>query len=832
MAGYTDNNAVQATEHASAALSDWGGKLRFDRSFYAKLILSERAVKEYYADIATACLKYEKVRASMGWSGVSFTAGRTRIAFIAFRGKTLCLYLALDPAASGESRYKARDVGGLKTHAKTPAMFRVKSEGAKRYALSRVDEAAERAGLSLCDTAPAPVQAKDFPPDTFQNLIARGLVRVIRGAGTAEKTLKPSNAAGKKEEVCGDAYTDTVSSADALLARHRIYDDISRALSEGEGHVELSERRMLRAVDEIWVRAVEDCVPSLDRLIRNPNHFIAETEEVLPIEMTRKITGRSIAHLSRHADYLSPDGNGEITPTKMLNIFRDDSLLTYENKFLNTLLNRLYTFVNKRYTVAMERGVDERLQSLVFENSFTDGDGKGTVRLEVTYSERCNETDEKGTFRWSGIRGRVERLNDIVTGYMQSAFVRTMDKNFIRPPVMRTNAIMKNKYFRECLALWEFIESYEDAGYGITVEEKTKDVSSDYVRELYFGAVTQYFLFRHALDEGYGESEGELRHVRPQYAAENVRLSEEFAEVFADRNEDIVPGSEDVSAALLTALLADEILAGCDADGFSRTFHARLRLADDELKTNFAALSNELLRYGRVKMRHSNHYATYSVGRQVLLRIGIGGKTLKLYFALPPGSLPDKYHAADVSGISRYEATPTMVRVRHKRSVRYALEIIATLADTYALVPADKPRKTVSAADYASVPVADMIAKKWLVPIKRAVFRGEERPAFGAVKRRANEILAEEQALLSVNEGEKSAEKLRTGAFLPKRDTAPGRKTQSAAEVMAAVIRPDGEYDTPTEYGIDDSTGFMQDNRDSEKTDGGAGKSVPRKTDS
>ncbi|HBJ18768.1 MAG TPA: hypothetical protein DDY70_03360, partial [Clostridiales bacterium] len=132
-------------------------------------------------------------------------------------------------------------------------------------------------------------------------------------------------------------YEDTVATADALLSRHGVYRDLSLALSEGVGQVEFTKKHMLRAIDEIWVRAVEDAVGALDRLIRNPNHFIAETEEVLPIEMTKKITGRSIAHLSRHTNYLSTDDGGGITPTKMLNIFRDDSLLTYENKFLNTL---------------------------------------------------------------------------------------------------------------------------------------------------------------------------------------------------------------------------------------------------------------------------------------------------------------------------------------------------------------------------------------------------------------------------------------------------------------------------------------------------------------
>ena len=49
-------NAAEAK--SSAAFSDWTQKLRFDRSFSAKLILSDPKIKEYYAEIATEILKY------------------------------------------------------------------------------------------------------------------------------------------------------------------------------------------------------------------------------------------------------------------------------------------------------------------------------------------------------------------------------------------------------------------------------------------------------------------------------------------------------------------------------------------------------------------------------------------------------------------------------------------------------------------------------------------------------------------------------------------------------------------------------------------------------
>ena len=814
----TLENEEQASERR---VSDWGEKLRFDRSFYAKLTLSDRQVKEYYAEIATELLSYEKVRASMSWAGVGFTAGRSRIAYIAFRGKTLCLYLALDPDTLTEGRYKAQNVAEVKSRAKTPAMFRIRSDGAKRNALARIAETAECAGLLPRPDGGTPVSAKDFPADTFGNLITRGLIRVLRRDSKAGQPplLKTANPVGEKPL---GTYEDTVATAEELLSRHAVYRDLSLALSEGEGRVEYSEKHMLRAIDEIWVRAVEDAVASLDRLIRNPNHYIAESEDVLPIEMTKKITGRSIAHLARHTNYLNTDSDGEITPTKMLNIFRDDSLLTYENKFLNTLLNRLYLFVNRRYTVAKERGIDETVETLTFESDFESGRGRGKVRIEVSYSERPEEETTRRVPPQGGLYARVERLNDIVTGYIHSEFARTMEKNFIHPPVMRTNAIMKNKYFRECLALWEFIERYEDAGYGITVDETKKEVSAEYIKELYKGAVTQYFLFRHARDMGYGEDgETETYALRPDYVAESAELSDPFSESFTEEREEGAPTEDDdLTAALLVALLADEIQSGYgETDGFSYTFHARLRLSEEDLKENFARLSNALLSYDRVKMRHSNAYAAYTAGRQTIARIAIAGKSMRLYLALDPAALPEKYRAEDRSDVSRYEDTPALVRVRSRRSVKYALELLSLLAEKFSLSAAKKAPVPVSSGDYPVLPVTEMIGKGWIAVKKRPVFSPDRSPfagiPFGTAKRAEAERLFRSDEKLAVNEGEKTAEMIRDGAYLPKEEKPSARP--SAVHALHTLIRPEGSYDTPTEYGLDDSSGFMQDSREEEK---------------
>lgn len=802
------DDVFSATEgQTTVAFSDWTKKLKFDRSFTAKLILSDEKTKGFYVEIATALLSYEKVRSTVGWSGVSFTRGRERAAFIAIVGKTLCVYLA-EEIEDSESRYKAKDVSAVKKRAKTPALYKIKSNGAKNYLLARIDGMASVGGWTKKTDGEGRVFAHAFKTDTFQNLITRGLIRVIR-SNTSEKNAPSFEETEKNESRKKGLFEDTADVVGELFSRHGAYGNILKTLSEGEGSASFTQRKILRSVDEIWVRAIEDCISSLDELIRNPNHFIAETEEVLPIEKTKRVSGRSIVHLCRHTDYLSVGRDGDMTPTKMLNVFREDSLLTYENKFLNTLVHRLYTFVSRRYKIAEEYGADEKTDAFTFENNFTHGEGKGRVVITVEYSERNLDKNAKKVLSGTGLWQRVERLHDIVTGYIHSSFCKEMDRNFVKPPILRTNAIIKNKYFRECLALWEFIESYDDAGYGIVVEEKSKELSAEHIRAAYEGAAMQYALFRRAAEEGFEEEE-ESFSVEPTLRVSERREEKKTEEFWIEKDDEAI--DDDITFALQVALAADEKgRTGEERSTFMRkSFPAKLRSADEELKERYVALSNALLAYKKVRMRESLKYAAFYYGRKPLLKITIGGKALKLYFALDSEKMPQKYFATDVSDKKSFADTPTCLKVKGKRSVLYAQEAIKLLAQEYDLTKGEGGG-TLAATDYKEEPLVDMLQKGWITFATKKEFTGgyEKGISFGSVKNKKAEELAKAVETLSVSEGKTA---------LYERDKTPTERTaesERTAREIANLIRPTGNYEKPTEYGLDDATAFITDDMQS-----------------
>ena len=306
--------------------------------------------------------------------------------------------------------------------------------------------------------------------------------------------------AAEGESTFRRVYEDTTYFVNGIVQEYGVFAHILEMMRDGNASIELKKRYLLRAIDEAWVNIIEDTLPALDAIIRNPSKYIEEREEVLPIELSRNISVRSLQHLSQHTNLISKIEGDMITPSKILNVFREETLQTYENKFINTLINRLYAFVNRRYEIARRAGQDEKTTSLEFKDEFNHGSVRVKMNFRMELAESAeDESDrvERNYTRTSQLWRRVERLNNIVTTYADSEFVHNMGQSYIRPPVMRTNAILKNKNLRQCLALWQFIEGYENAGYSMIVQEDLEKVDEEYIKELYSTLAVQYLIFRH-----------------------------------------------------------------------------------------------------------------------------------------------------------------------------------------------------------------------------------------------------------------------------------------------------------------------------------------------
>lgn len=321
------------------------------------------------------------------------------------------------------------------------------------------------------------------------------------------------------------------------LDSDRLYKSFRSSLSHSRSTIALNRRILEKDIDVSWVEAIETGLVSIDNVIRNPSKTIINVEEVVPIALSKKITVDSVKHLAQHTDLIQsvdPE-TGKITPSKVLNIHKEESYLTYENKFVNTLIDRLFIFVNKRYEKLKAVSSSEEVFAMEYNTAFESGSGrKMKMTLNIETSDSLEAADENGSTLWD----RVEKIRRIVEGYKSSPFCQQMGQNYIRPPVMRTNAIMKNVDLKACLVLWQFIEGYDKTGYEINVSDSAQKPDKEYVENFYDLSALNLLLFRSFTQD----SEAEVLKTQKSKAAA-PRVLRKFDKVSYDEHE-LVIGSD------------------------------------------------------------------------------------------------------------------------------------------------------------------------------------------------------------------------------------------------------------------------------------------------
>ena len=133
-------------------------------------------MKGYYFALKNAFLSYARISSQMSWSNDRFSYAGDTVAKIGVRGKTLCVYLALNPDEFPTSVYHQRFAGDTKMYEKTPMMVKVKSGVALKRAIRLVEMLMENLGAVKEDRDPVDY-SQEFSFRSEEQLLAEGLIK-------------------------------------------------------------------------------------------------------------------------------------------------------------------------------------------------------------------------------------------------------------------------------------------------------------------------------------------------------------------------------------------------------------------------------------------------------------------------------------------------------------------------------------------------------------------------------------------------------------------------------------------------------------------------------
>jgi len=209
-----------------------------------------------------------------------------------------------------------------------------------------------------------------------------------------------------------------------------------------------------------WLELMEDTIKYLDNILRNPNRFIVNEEEIVKIELARRITVESIRHLSKHTNYIQKiEDNGDVKPSKILNTLKDESYDTYENRLIYTLIDNMRNFLEIKKKSLITASSVKDIKKAKY-NAKTNV-GKEQVFIEVNYtSSLIDKKEVKGEFP---VEERIQRLDDDISMLMNSDVYKTLKKLHVArviPPIKKTNVILKNTNFQYAMKLWDYLQNH------------------------------------------------------------------------------------------------------------------------------------------------------------------------------------------------------------------------------------------------------------------------------------------------------------------------------------------------------------------------------------
>lgn len=310
-----------------------------------------------------------------------------------------------------------------------------------------------------------------------------------------------------------------------LLKDDFTYHYVTKALADQDKGEDLHSGKVFsRVIDMDWVEAIEDALMYIDKAIREQRRFIEQNEDIVPIEKAKKITNESVRHLAQHTSLIARVEGDKVTPERILDIQREESFAIYENRFLHTLLSNVMRFVEDRYK-ALKHAPEDTYSKMQMKRNVTLN--QQVLDFELSYSNESHERVDIKVDLATDVETltdfeRVRRIRRVLSDFIASPLMRILSKaEPVRPPILRTNLMMKNPNFKKALDLWLFIETYKKTGFDIVGNEYDGKMEESVQQELYGVMSFQHFVMSMCTNSAWKAM------LHEKYLEENARMEEE-----------------------------------------------------------------------------------------------------------------------------------------------------------------------------------------------------------------------------------------------------------------------------------------------------------------
>lgn len=298
---------------------------------------------------------------------------------------------------------------------------------------------------------------------------------------------------------------------------------IKEFLEKTDSTLNVEADRKITTLDTEWLEMIEATVQYIDNIFRKPNRFIVNDEEVVKIEQAKKVTVETIKHLSKNTNFIQTidEVTGDVTPAKLLNITKEESYDTYENRLIYTLVQNTRFFIKRRkeellnaVMVSDDEQQNKNSKSLQYNATSKVNEEKVNVNMNLN-----SDLDAGGGTTKEKVQKILERI-EVVERKIDSACdsepYKVIDKlhiSLVREPIRKTNVVLKNVNFQYAMKLWSYLRDNYDIGLAEEEEHQNYTDNGELKQFIDETFLLQYIAMK-TLDEDKQENESTHREIQ------------------------------------------------------------------------------------------------------------------------------------------------------------------------------------------------------------------------------------------------------------------------------------------------------------------------------
>jgi len=279
--------------------------------------------------------------------------------------------------------------------------------------------------------------------------------------------------------------------------------------------------------NEAWLSMVEFTIPYIEKALIKQIRQIVTEEEIIKIELIKKVTVDSVKHLTKNVNFVDQfdQNSGEVIPKKILNSYKEETFMTYENRFLFTLIRLIEDFIYIREKAAQNDFKGKNSQRATYEADVKLKKEKINVNFEyfTDMTVSAKKTDS--------INERIKNLRKSIKMLKNTELYQILASKRVIPvkaPLKMTNVLLKNVNFQYAVKLWNYLSEQmemKDKAEQMTKEYEEKGIAKKLVDEDIF---LMHLIFKH-------HEEREKKKGQRKEAIEDKETRKELTDALLER---------------------------------------------------------------------------------------------------------------------------------------------------------------------------------------------------------------------------------------------------------------------------------------------------------